>query len=169
MASKNEWKEDDQLEQDLKTYISQNLKRSEVLDFMQRDFPQYTWSLPTLDRRLRHFFTSLFFLHKLRHSNCSSVRCGTKRIGQTGSATRLQSNESEAQNRAQRNPGNFCLWNPESLASESGIPLEESRIPLTTGIRNPRSTEKYLESSTQNPESTGCNPESSTVLVGDTF
>ena len=22
---------------------------------MQRDFPQYTWSLPTLDRRLRHF------------------------------------------------------------------------------------------------------------------
>ena len=45
----------------LKTYISQNLKRSEVLDFMQRDFPQYRWSLPTLDRRLRHFFTSLFF------------------------------------------------------------------------------------------------------------
>ena len=37
MALKSEWKEDDQLEQDLKTYISQNLKKSEVLDFMQRD------------------------------------------------------------------------------------------------------------------------------------
>ena len=55
MASKSEWEEDDQLEQDLKTYVSQNLKRSEVLDFMQRDFPQYNWSLATLDRRLRHF------------------------------------------------------------------------------------------------------------------
>ena len=33
-ASNSEWKEDDQLEQDLKTYISQNLKRSEILDFM---------------------------------------------------------------------------------------------------------------------------------------
>ena len=43
------------MEQDLKTYVSQNLKRSEVLDFMQRDFPQYNWSLATLDRRLRHF------------------------------------------------------------------------------------------------------------------
>ena len=41
MALKSEWKEDDQLEQDLKTYISQNLKKSEVLDFMQRDFLQY--------------------------------------------------------------------------------------------------------------------------------
>ena len=55
MASKSEWKEDNQMENDLKTYVSQNLKRSEVLDFMQRDFPQYEWSLATLDRRLRHF------------------------------------------------------------------------------------------------------------------
>ena len=55
MASKSEWKEDNQMENDLKTYVSQDLKRSEVLDFMQRDFPQYKWSLATLDRRLRHF------------------------------------------------------------------------------------------------------------------
>ena len=55
MASKSEWKEDNQMENDLKTYVSQNLKRSEVLDFMQRDFPQYKWSLATLDQRLRHF------------------------------------------------------------------------------------------------------------------
>ena len=25
------------------------------LDYMQRDFPEYTWSLRTLDRRLRYF------------------------------------------------------------------------------------------------------------------
>ena len=55
MASKSEWKEDNQFKQDLKTYISQNLKRSEVLDFMQRDFPRCHWSLVTLDRHLRHF------------------------------------------------------------------------------------------------------------------
>ena len=61
MASKNDWKDDDRLEQDLKTYISQNLKRSEVLDFMQRDFPQYTWSLPTLDQRLHHF--GIFYIN----------------------------------------------------------------------------------------------------------
>lgn len=26
-----------------------------MLDFLKRDFPQYAWSIPTLDRRLRHF------------------------------------------------------------------------------------------------------------------
>ena len=36
-----------------------------------------------------------------------------------------------------RNLGNFCLWNPESWALESGIQLKESRIPLKVGIRNP--------------------------------
>ena len=29
---------------------------------------------------------------------------------------------------------NFCLWNPESWALESGIQLKESRTHLTTGI-----------------------------------
>ena len=33
------------------------------------------------------------------------------------------------------NPEIFCLWNPESWALESGIPL-------TTGIRNPSTTDK---------------------------
>ena len=42
-----------------------------------------------------------------------------------------------------RNPGKFCLRNPESLALESGIQRKESGIPLQTiGIRNPSSTEK---------------------------
>ena len=39
-----EWKEDNQLEQDLRKYIAQNLKRSEVLDFVKQDFPEYTWN-----------------------------------------------------------------------------------------------------------------------------
>ena len=55
MASRSEWKEDNQLEQDLRKYVSQNLKRSEILDFVQRDFSEYTWSTATLDRGLRHF------------------------------------------------------------------------------------------------------------------
>lgn len=49
------WKEDSSLENDLRDYVKRNLKRSEIIDFMQRDFPEYTWSLTTLDRRLRHF------------------------------------------------------------------------------------------------------------------
>ena len=36
-----------------------------------------------------------------------------------------------------RNPGNFCLWNPEYWALESRIQLLESRIPLKRGIQNP--------------------------------
>ena len=42
----------------------------------------------------------------------------------------------------QEHPGNFCLWNPESWALESGIQLKESGIPLTIGIQNPSSTDK---------------------------
>ena len=55
MASDSEWKEDNQLKNDLRKYVSQNFKRSEILDFVQRDFPEYTWRTATLDRRFRHF------------------------------------------------------------------------------------------------------------------
>ena len=41
-----------------------------------------------------------------------------------------------------RNPRNFCLWNPESWAFESGIQLKESGIPLIIGIQNLSSTDK---------------------------
>ena len=33
----------------------QNMKWSEVLDFLKRDYPEYAWSLPTRDRRMRYF------------------------------------------------------------------------------------------------------------------
>ena len=58
-----------------------------------------------------------------------------------------------------RNPRNFCLWNPESWALESGIQLKESGIPLTIGIQNPSSTAltktriQYLESGIHGVES----------------
>lgn len=31
------------------------LTRNETLDFLKRDFPNYLWSIHTLDRRLRYF------------------------------------------------------------------------------------------------------------------
>ena len=51
----SEWKDDNTLSNDLQQYVLQNLRRREILDFMQRDYPQYAWSLGTLDRRLNHF------------------------------------------------------------------------------------------------------------------
>ena len=33
--------------------VQQELQRIRVLDFLKRDFPQYPWSIRTLDRRLR--------------------------------------------------------------------------------------------------------------------
>ena len=48
------WKDDNRLMQDLKKYVK-NFKHSEILDFVTRDFPEYKWSLPTLDRRFSHF------------------------------------------------------------------------------------------------------------------
>ncbi len=49
------WKENRELEDALRLYTRQGLQREEVLSFVQRDFPEYPWSLRTLDRRLRHF------------------------------------------------------------------------------------------------------------------
>ena len=49
------WCEDVRLQEDLRNYVRQNMKRKEMLDFLKRDFPTYAWSIPTLDRRLRYF------------------------------------------------------------------------------------------------------------------
>ena len=35
--------------------VSRNLKRAEIVDFLQRGFPQYTWSLRALDRKMKNF------------------------------------------------------------------------------------------------------------------
>ena len=52
--------------------------------------------------------------------------------------------ESTLHVRESGNGENFCLWNPESWALESGITL-------TIEIRNPSSTDKNMESSIWSP------------------
>ena len=54
MADDN-WKLDEDLKKDLKNYVAQNLKRTEVLDFVAKKYPMYVWSLRTLCRRLSYF------------------------------------------------------------------------------------------------------------------
>ena len=48
------WDNDTALEDDLRKYVCENLKRAEILSFVRRDYSQYQWSLRSLDRRLRH-------------------------------------------------------------------------------------------------------------------
>ena len=50
-----EWKHDPNLQNDLNKYVCENMQRNEILDFVQRDYPQYRWSMRTLDRRLRNY------------------------------------------------------------------------------------------------------------------
>ena len=49
------WKTDKHLETCLNEYVRKGLQQVEILDYMERDFMQYTWSLRTLQRRLQHF------------------------------------------------------------------------------------------------------------------
>ena len=49
------WKDNVTLKETLQKYVRDCLSREEVLDFVTRDFSQYSWSMRTLDRRLRHF------------------------------------------------------------------------------------------------------------------
>ena len=51
----DQWKDDARLRNDLELYIAQGLHRHEILDFLERDFSQYAWSLRTLDRRCGYF------------------------------------------------------------------------------------------------------------------
>ena len=49
------WKSDEELRDAINELLSQGLQRSEILSFLEWDFPEYTWSVRTLDRRMRHF------------------------------------------------------------------------------------------------------------------
>ena len=51
----NEWQNDEELQSSIKHYVMQNMIRSDVFDFHKRDFREYAWSLPMLDRRMRYF------------------------------------------------------------------------------------------------------------------
>ena len=52
------WQEDISLEDALNQFVRQGLHRDEILDYMARDFPNYTWSLITVDRQLRYLSTT---------------------------------------------------------------------------------------------------------------
>ena len=56
------WKDDEDLNKTLSAYVRQNLKRTEILDFMKSEFLRYDWSMRSLDRRLRHF--GIFYHNK---------------------------------------------------------------------------------------------------------
>ena len=63
MALRNDdWELDTALQDELAKYVAQGMQRNEILDFVQRHFPMYAWSLRTLDRRLRHF--NIFYTDK---------------------------------------------------------------------------------------------------------
>ena len=51
----SEWESDGDLKRELSKYVTKGLQRNEILSYMLRDFPQYSWSIKTLDRRMRYF------------------------------------------------------------------------------------------------------------------
>ena len=49
------WKGDSDLRTDLNDFVRKNFTRLEMLDFLEKKYPTYSWSLRTLARRLRYF------------------------------------------------------------------------------------------------------------------
>ena len=47
------WLKDDYLKVYLTRYVLEGLSRSEILDFVKRDYSIYAWNIRSLDRRLR--------------------------------------------------------------------------------------------------------------------
>ena len=46
----------------MSTYVRGGYKRKEIMDFLERDYPQYAWSFRSLDRRMRKF--AIYFTDK---------------------------------------------------------------------------------------------------------
>ena len=51
----SDWKDDAELEEKMRQFVMQNFRRCEMIDFLERDFLQYAWSMITLSRRMKHF------------------------------------------------------------------------------------------------------------------
>ena len=51
----SDWEDDNDLNNDLAKFVSLNLKRMEILDFLRKDYPMYAWSLRSLARRMQYF------------------------------------------------------------------------------------------------------------------
>ena len=56
----SDWEDDNDLNNDLVKFVSLNLKRVEIVDFLRKDYPMYTWSLRSLARRMQYFGTFQF-------------------------------------------------------------------------------------------------------------
>lgn len=50
-----DWEDDNDVKHDLAKFVSLNLKRMEILDYMRKDCPMYAWSLRGLARRMQYF------------------------------------------------------------------------------------------------------------------
>ena len=51
----DEWEGDMELKDDIKAYVAQNLRQTEIVDFLKVKYPMYAWSVRTLSRRMHHF------------------------------------------------------------------------------------------------------------------
>ena len=51
----SDWEDDNDLNKDLAKFVSLNLKRMEIVDFLRKDYPMYAWSLRSLARRMQYF------------------------------------------------------------------------------------------------------------------
>ena len=58
----NSWIEDRKLKEELRKYVSQGLRREEILHYMKRDFSKNAWSYRMLDRLLRAF--DIYFMDR---------------------------------------------------------------------------------------------------------
>jgi len=81
MNTNDDWKGDTQLEQDLGEFVAQNLKQTEILDFVPQKFPQYHWSIATLDRRLCYFGTHYINYNTPLAEVCDAVKKELDRPG----------------------------------------------------------------------------------------
>ena len=58
----SEWESDGELQRELSKYVTKGLQRNEILSYMLGDFPQYSWSIRILDKRMRYF--NIFYHNK---------------------------------------------------------------------------------------------------------
>ena len=56
------WKENENLENKLRSYVLKQMQINEILDYVSSDYHTYPWSLRTLDRRLRYF--NIYYINK---------------------------------------------------------------------------------------------------------
>ena len=72
----SEWESDGELQRELSKYVTKVLQRNKILSYRLQDFPRYSWSIRTLDRRMRYF--NIFYHDKSVSLN--AVKEAVKRV-----------------------------------------------------------------------------------------